>query len=558
MNVHTPAVQTVKKSKALHYSAVAIVLHWSIAAAIVVQIALGWRMGELTGLGRSIAQPTHKSLGIAVHVLTLVRLGWRLANPPPATDAKLDALESRLAHLVHLGFYAALLALPLTGWAASSLERSGGMKIFGGLMWPAFPLVSLIPSGLQDGLSELTFNAHGLLVWAMLGLLALHVAGALKHQFISRDATLARMAPGAKPGAIAEPRLWAIPVVAATLAAVVYLPVPPEAPARPKPASLAQADIYLDIVAPALDRRCSSCHSDDQSRGGLSLTSYDALMHGGRDGAVVTPRDSTHSELLRRVHLPSSDKHYMPQGDKPPLSPEQIAAIAVWIDAGAPASGKVGTLKLTGAQRAALKAALPGDEGGASDEGAAPAKAGFDENAGLPKVQPGDADAIKALESSGFVVRPIAADSNLLDVGFTVKRDLTPADIANLKKIGPQILHLNLHWSNLTDAQARELSGFANLRHLKLDNTAVGDAGLTSLSNLKALNNLSLTNTKVTDAGLASLGALPRLHRLYTWGSSVTPAGVQKLKAARPDLSVDGGLTRADVPPPGPLMQPVN
>jgi cytochrome b561 len=554
--MHAPKKSLIHSRQA-HYSSVAIVLHWTIAAGIILQLALGWRMEDLEGPGRSLFLQIHKSVGIAILVLTFVRLGWRLANPPPATDAKLDALESRLAHLVHLGFYGALLALPLTGWAASSLERSGGMKIFGFLTWPDFPLVSFIPGKLQDGLAELTFNAHSLLVWAMLGLLALHIAGALKHQFITKDATLARMAPGAKPGAWAEPRLLAIPVIVAALAALVYGPKPPEAPVRPRPASLAQADIYLDIVGPALDRRCSSCHSDDQSRGGLSVTSYASLMHGGREGAVITPRDSTHSELLRRVHLPSSDKQYMPQGDKPPLSPEQIAGIAVWIDAGAPAGGKVGALKLTGAQKAVLASALRLD-GDAAGDGAAATTTGFDENAALPKVEPGDAAAIKALESTGFIVRPVAADSNLLDVDFTVKRTIGDADLANLKKIGAQILRLNLHWSGLTDAQLKTVAGFPNLRRLRLDYTNVTDAGLPALAGLKALNNVSLTNTKVSDGGVASLTALPKLRRVYVWGSGVTPAGVKSLKAAKADLSVDGGLTRADVPAPGPLMQPVN
>jgi cytochrome b561 len=553
LNVQIPAT-SLAHSRRLRYSTVAIVMHWATAAAILVQIGLGWRLDILEGLGRSLVLQLHKTVGIAILLLTAARLAWRLFKPKPMPNPSLTPLEARLSHLVHVGFYAALLALPLSGWAAVSMERSGAMKLIGGVKWPDFPLVGLLPNGLLDGGAALLLNLHYLLVWAMFGLLALHVAGALKHHFVSKDETLSRMAPGAKPGDFAEPRLLAIPAVAAVLAALVYLPNPPEAKARPRPASLAEADVYLDIVGPALERRCGGCHSDDQARGGLSLTGYDSVMQGGREGPVVIPRDPKRSELLIRVHLPRDDKRYMPQGEKPPLGASQIAAIETWIAMGAPRGGKVGTFKLTDAQKAALQGGLPVDENAEGGGG----NFGGGEFAGLPKVPAGDAAAIKALEANGFVVRPIAADSNLLDVGYTVKKPLTDEQMANLKKIGPQILRLNLHWSDLTDAQLKTVAGFSNLRILKLDYTGVTDAGVSALTSLKSLESLSLTNTKLSDAGVAPLGSLAKLDHLYVWGSGVTKPAAERLEASKPGLKVDGGLTREDVPPPGPLMQPVN
>jgi len=329
---------------------------------------------------------------------------------------------------------------------------------------------------------------------------------------------------------------------------------------RPAPKDLASADIYLDIVAPALHARCDACHNDGKKSGGLSIANYDALMKGGKGGAVIKPGDSANSNLFHRITLPSGNADYMPKDGKTPLTADQTAAVGVWIAAGAPKTGLVGALKLSDAQKATLAKALGLGGGDAAADSSAAAGTGksFNENANLPKVQPGDAAAVKALEGAGFIVRPVAADSNLLDVDYTLTRVLGPADFANLKKLGSQVLRLNLHRSGITDGQLKELASYPNLRHLRLDNTPVTDAGLPTLAALKALNNLSLAQTKVTDAGLDTIAAFPNLRRAYVWSTGVTAAGVAKVKSAKPNLVVYAGVTRADVPPPGPLVQPVN
>ena len=535
------------------YSTVAIAFHWTIAALIAGQLFLGWHMGDVSGLGRSTLLRLHESFGILVLLLTAGRLFWRYRNPPPAPESSLTPLEHKLSHWVHMGFYGALFALPLSGWAMVSMEQAGGLKLFNTVPWFAFPIVRWLPSGVQDVLADLSGDLHQWLVWLMLLLMFLHIAGALKHHFISRDRTVARMAPGAKPGLVNEPRLLAIPLVTAALAGLVYLSQLPHAAPRPKATVLAKADIYLDVVGPAMERRCVNCHADDQSRGGLSLSSFDSMMRGGRDGPVVVAGDLKKSELYRRMLLPPGDKQYMPKGDRPPLTADQLAAVALWIQIGAPRSGAVGTLHLKEDQLATLSRVLNLD---VSDADTGP-KA-FDENANLPKVDKADGDTVKLLESNGFIVRPVAATSNLVDVDFTIKRDLNADDLARLGKIAPQILRLNLHRSNLTDAQLKTVSAFPRIRRLRLDYTAVTDAGLSALAGMKDLSSLSLTNTKVTDSGIASLAQVKNLHRLYVWQSAVTPAAIEKLKMTLPEVTADIGKNRAAVPAPGPLMQPVN
>ena len=325
---------------------------------------------------------------------------------------------------------------------------------------------------------------------------------------------------------------------------------------RPAPKDLASADIYLDIVAPALHARCDACHNDGKKSGGLSIANYDALMKGGKGGAVIKPGDSANSNLFHRITLPSGNADYMPKDGKTPLTADQTAAVGVWIAAGAPKSGLVGALKLSDAQTATLQKALGAGSGAEAEDAGLPI---IGTVAALPKVAAADAAAVEALKTSGFIVRPIDRTSNLLAVDFAALRDLTAADWPRLAKIAPQIRTLNLRSAGVSDADLKTIASFASLSQLRLEGNPITDAGLPALSALKGLSYLNLVETKVTDAGLGPLSAaLPKLDRLYLWGAPVTPAGVAKVKADHKDALVYAGLKPSDVPPEEAIKPPVN
>ena len=535
------------------YSSVAIAFHWAIAASILIQLALGFHMGDLEGLGRSVLLQIHKTVGVSVLLLTLGRLAWRAMNPPPPHADTLTKVERLVSHGVHMGFYAALFLLPLTGWAMVSMQRPGGMKILGGLLtWPAFPGAALVPGKGQDIAADVLDRSHTVLVWVMIGLLALHIAGALKHHFISKDRTLARMAPGVKPGSFTDKRLLSIPAVVILVAALVYLPKLPTHFDRPKPKDLASADIYRDIVGPSLDRRCGFCHSEDVSKGGLSLTSYDGVMQGGRDGKAVVPGHPERSELYRRITLPVDHAQYMPKDGKPPLGKSEVAAIQWWIAQGAPSSAKIGALKLTPDAKAALGALLGGDQGGDDDQ------SGLPQGPALPAAPAADPGAIAKLVADGFIVRPAQAKSNLLVVDFSSPKPVTADAMADLAKLGPQVVSLNLRHAGIADAMLKPMAGFPNLQTLRLEENPITDAAAKDIAGIKTLTYLNLTNTKVTDAGFAEVATLPRLQRLYLWGAAVTPAAVDRVKAARKDLILSTGLTAKDVKVETAVMAPSN
>ncbi|CAN7661862.1 YceI family protein [Phenylobacterium sp. LjRoot225] len=231
------------------YSTTAIVLHWLIAAGIVLQVALASRMeGPPTPAVFAVAQ-LHKSIGITLLLLSLARLAWRLIHPPARLPSAMPRWERELARLVHVGFYLVMIGLPLTGWIMVSASRFNlPTLLYGVVPWPDLPGLSTLAPAAKTAWREFGEVGHGLLVKATYGLLALHVAGALKHQLFSRDEpVLARIAPGARPGRWLEPRLLLILVGFVTVIGFGRLVRPP-LPAAAGPA--AAAVIQQNPVAP--------------------------------------------------------------------------------------------------------------------------------------------------------------------------------------------------------------------------------------------------------------------------------------------------------------------
>ena len=188
---------------ALRYTRVAVALHWLIAAVVVAQVAWGWLMQQVPkappGL-RADAFNVHKSVGLCLFALMLVRLGWRLAHAPPPLPP-LPRWQAAAARITHVGLYAALLAMPVAGYLGSVF--SGYPVKWFGLTLPGwYPKAPLLKQWMSD--------VHLFTSVVLVALIALHVAGALQHA-LRGDGVLARMtlrlnARGVAPAQ--APRRW--------------------------------------------------------------------------------------------------------------------------------------------------------------------------------------------------------------------------------------------------------------------------------------------------------------------------------------------------------------
>jgi cytochrome b561 len=182
----------VSDKSVVRYGAVAMSLHWLIAAAIVGLLIVGKYMHGLPNSDPSkfAIYQLHKSFGITVLALTLVRIGWRLSHAVPPLPAGMATWQRWAARSSHFLFYALTLAIPLSGWAVASSSSSGVPTIWFGLFE-----VPHLPVGTDEEMHESFEETHELLGNLMILLLVIHVAAALKHHFWDRDTVLRRMLP---------------------------------------------------------------------------------------------------------------------------------------------------------------------------------------------------------------------------------------------------------------------------------------------------------------------------------------------------------------------------
>ncbi|NKM46761.1 hypothetical protein GFL91_17640 [Rhizobium leguminosarum bv. viciae] len=178
------------------YSMGAMILHWLIAALILTQLAMGFLMSRVESVPDTLRFAMfqwHKTFGIAVLTLTIVRIAWRLFHTPPA-HAPMRRAEQVAAGIVHALFYALMLVVPLTGWLLVSASSTGIPTLLfrsDTLVWPHLP----IPVWMRATVEAASENAHVILAYGFGLLLVLHVAGALKHSVIDRMPSFSRMIP---------------------------------------------------------------------------------------------------------------------------------------------------------------------------------------------------------------------------------------------------------------------------------------------------------------------------------------------------------------------------
>jgi cytochrome b561 len=163
-----------------------VALHWAIVLLIVAQFVIGWTMPDI----HRDTQPVgliawHLGVGAALVAAMAVRIVWRLTHrPPPDALSPFLATVSRVTHFL---LYAALVVVPLLGWANAS-SRGWSLKLLGLVPYPSLTSTGS-PLGHEMG------DIHGILAWVLFALIAMHVAAALFHRFVLRDGTLRRMMP---------------------------------------------------------------------------------------------------------------------------------------------------------------------------------------------------------------------------------------------------------------------------------------------------------------------------------------------------------------------------
>ncbi len=172
------------------YPAALMALHWIMAAFILATIPIGYVMGDMEpGPGQDRMYHLHRSIGVTVLALAIVRLVLRrrLGAPPP--EPTLEPWQKVASKAVHHTLYVLFFVVPIVGWAGTS---AFGAPI---VVWGLFELPPILPR--NRALADLLLGAHGLLATLLAALVIVHVAAALYHAFVRGDGVLARMLPRA-------------------------------------------------------------------------------------------------------------------------------------------------------------------------------------------------------------------------------------------------------------------------------------------------------------------------------------------------------------------------
>ena len=168
-------------------------LHWLVALLLLGQFAFGWYLQDIPrGVpARGYFVNLHKSTGLLIGLLILMRIGWRLTHTPPPLPVSVPRWEQQAAAATHYLLYVLMLVIPLSGYLASNFSKHG-INFFNS--------IKLAPWGNDDKLLYAIFNqTHIVSSWLLLALVLVHVLAALKHLLVDHDTVFSHMLPQRLP-----------------------------------------------------------------------------------------------------------------------------------------------------------------------------------------------------------------------------------------------------------------------------------------------------------------------------------------------------------------------
>jgi uncharacterized membrane protein len=269
---------------------------------------------------------------------------------------------------------------------------------------------------------------------------------------------------------------------------------------------------YGARIQPIFSQHCVGCHGQSKHKANLRLDTYEAVMRGSKDGRVVKGGNVPGSELFRRITLPPTNDDFMPAEHKPPLSPNEIKRIELWISSGASGTQPTTALKDTTGDSAT---SAPVAE--VTFEAVDPAAVVKQRTAVTPIVAKLQQRFSSALDYQSRGSADLVMDASLLGPKFG------DDELAALAPISGQIVFADFSGTAITDGSCTVIASMKRLRSLRLAHTKITDNAVKALASLDQLESLNLFDTPITPDALPAIGQLPKLQHFYVRQTKISP-----------------------------------
>jgi hypothetical protein len=291
--------------------------------------------------------------------------------------------------------------------------------------------------------------------------------------------------------------------------------------ASEQPLSLAEAEVFRDLVQPIFESKCVACHQEGKIKGELRLDLLTGIQKGGKSGALFVAGKPELSLLIKRIHLPLEEEEHMPPKNKLQLTEEELEILSLWVSSGGGFDQKVMDLpqedplfQLVSARFSAQKSYT---------------------------FSAADQDDIADLTTFFRKVRPIFPGSPALEVAYYGSSAFDAKSLAELNVVRDQVVKLNLNRMPLQEVDLSLLSDFQNLESLYLNFTSVSGNQLKSLINLPKLEVLAISGNTLDEEGIKSLVSMRQLRHLYLWQTGLKEQQKNQLSKALSTTQLDFG-----------------
>ncbi|WP_373513398.1 c-type cytochrome domain-containing protein [Persicitalea sp.] len=306
-----------------------------------------------------------------------------------------------------------------------------------------------------------------------------------------------------------------------------YVLAPFKSDEETAPVPFDEALVFADVIQPIFNQKCIGCHNADKKKGGLLLTSAEAMMLGGKNGEFFVAGQPEISLLLQRIHLPMDEKKHMPPSGKTQLADVEMQLLALWVQQHKDFKQKVADLPVGDSLRLLAAARLqPVASATEIFTFAAP-----------------DEEQVEELNSDYRTVSFLARQSPALVVNIYNKNQYAAQKLEELRPVRMQIVSLNLSKMPVEDEELAIVATFENLRKLNLNFTDISAQGLHALAAMPHLKTLTLSGTKLDFNDLQTqLGSFKALESVSVWDAGLSGKQIAQLKKARPDIDIIGGF----------------